>query len=213
MVSFVREHGQVRQRGHGLQAQVGQLGLLFRLGACKQKRLLCIGAHVGLLDADFFGVGDDNVERAAPDDGDLLVAVAREGELEAGRKGLVHAGRQQLVVRHVGQFAQRAQDGFAGREDERVLHKRAFGVFHGHGKFGGHDGAHQNGFARTHGQREDVAGVVQRQGFAQAFQMVVADKLVVFTHPLDQGAVVVLGFLEQLFIDAHGVESVGQVFK
>ena len=44
-------------------------------------------------------------------------------------------------------------------------------------------------------------------------RMVVADKLVVFTHPLDQGAVVVLGFLEQLFIDAHGVESVGQVFK
>ena len=213
VVSFVREHGQVRQRGHGLQAQVGQLGLLFRLGARKQTRLLGIGAHVGLLDADFFGVGDDDVERAAPDDGDLLVAVAREGELEAGRKGLVHAGRQQLVVRHVGQFAQRAQDGFAGREDERVLHKRAFGVFHGHGKFGGHDGAHQNGFARTHGQREDVAGVVQRQGFAQAFQMVVADKLVVFTHPLDQGAVVVLGFLEQLFIDAHGVESVGQVFK
>lgn len=96
----------------------------------------------------------------------------------------MHARRQQPVVRHVGQLAQGTQDGFAGRENERVLHKRAFGVFHGHGKFSGHDGAHQNGFARAHGQRQDVAGVVEREGFAQAFQRVLANESVVGLYTL-----------------------------
>ena len=133
----------------------------------------------------FFGVGDDEVEAAAQGDGNAFVAVARESEFEAGGKGLVQPGREQAVKRNVGQLAQGTQDGFAGREHQRVFNKWAVGIFQCQGKFGGDDRAHQNGFSRAHGQRQDVAGVVESEGFAQGFQPVLAYKSVVGFDPLN----------------------------
>jgi hypothetical protein len=60
---------------------------------------------------------------------------------------------------------------FSGREDKCVLHKRAFRILKRHRKLGRDDASHQDRFPRTHGEGEDVAGVIQRQRFAQAFEL------------------------------------------
>ena len=186
MVGFIREYGQVRQRGNGLQTQVGQGRGFFVFGAGKQAALRGV-AHGGFLDADFFGVGDDDVEAAAQRDGNGFVAVAREGELEAGGKRLVQPRGEQAVKRNIGELAQGAQDGFAGCEHQRVFNKRAIGIFQRHGELGGDNGAHQDGLAGAHGQRQDVAGVVEREGFAQGFESVLAYEGVVGLEALQDG--------------------------
>ena len=149
-----------------MQSQIGEFAR-FLVARSSEQTGLPGAVACGLLDADFLGIGDDDVEAAAVNDGDGFVAVAGERELEAGRECFVHTWRQDPLVRHVGQFTQRAENGFTGGEDERVLHERAVRVVLRHCKFGGDDGAHQDGLACAHCEREDVARVVERERFAQ----------------------------------------------
>ena len=205
VMRFVREHRQMRQRGNGLQSQIGQRGGFFVLDAREEAVLRGI-AHSGFLDADFFGVGDDDVEAAAQRDGDFLGTIAGEGELEAGGKGLVQAGRQQSLEGDVGQLAQRAQNSLAGREEQGVLHERAVRVFERHGEFGGDDGAHEDGLARAHGQRQDIAGIVEREGFAQGLQPVFFNKRIVGFQASDDLVQTGVGnqFRQRFGVEAHG---------
>ena len=165
VVRLIREHGQMRQRGDGLQSQIGQFASFFVARTCEQAGLPCAATR-RFLYADFFRISDDDVETAAVNDRDGFVAIARECELEAGSECFVQARWKDAIVRHVGQFAQRAEDRFAGGEDERVLYERAVRVVLRHCKFGGDDRAHEDRFACTHRQRKDVARVIERKRFA-----------------------------------------------
>src|SRR5690606_497364 len=121
-------------------------------------------AHGPGADGDLLGVRDDQVEAAATRDGDVLLAIAREGDLAARLEWLVEAWRQQVLVADAAQLAQALDDRLAWREDERVLHERILGVgiLDGHRELGRHDRADQDRFPRPHGERQDVARVVER---------------------------------------------------
>ena len=64
--------------------------------------------------------------------------------------------------------------------------------------------------ARTHGQPRGCSWRSPASGFAQTFQMVVADKLGCSRTRWIKAPVVLAS---RTTFDAHGVESVGQVFK
>ena len=201
----------MRQRGDGLQAQVGQFGRLLILDAAEQPVLGTIFRR-RFLDAYLLGVGDDDVEAAAPGDRDLLVAVAGESELQARSEGFVEARRQETLIGHICQLPQRTENRLAWCKDQGVFDEWAVGIFEGKREFGGDDAAHEDGFARAHGQRQYVARIVERQRFAQAFQTMLLDERIVRRQALQQGI--------QTFVSnqrdnlrrsqAHGCASVAQ---
>ena len=88
---------------------------------------------------------------AAPHDGDLLVAVAREGQLLVAANGLCMRGGSSLSGA-TGQFAQCTEDGLARAKISAFWNERAVQRTHGHGELGGHDGAHQDRLAGARGQ-------------------------------------------------------------
>ena len=75
----------MRQRRDGLQPQIRKLLCLFVL-VTGEYAALTGESNRGLLNADFFGFGDDDVKAIAQRDRSVLVAVPSEGELEAGRE-------------------------------------------------------------------------------------------------------------------------------
>ncbi len=105
----------------------------------------------------------------------------------------MEARRQDALVGDVGQFAQGTEDGLARREDQRVLDEGAVGILLREREFGGDDAAHEDGLARAHGEREDVAGVVQRQRFAQAFERILTNESVVRPYFFQAGVDTLVG--------------------
>ena len=84
-----------------------------------------------------------------------------------------------LLVSIGGQLAEALEDRQARREDQRVLDEGAGAVgvvLQRQGELAGDDRADQHRLARAHGQRQDVAGVVERQRLVDALQPVALDE-------------------------------------
>ena len=179
VVGFIRKHGEVGQAGDGLEATIGEvvasfIGLRFGENAFQ---IALADAFLG--DADFLRVGDDDVERIAADDRNVRIAVAGEDEFHRGGEVLEETRWQDPVERHRGDLAQRAHDREARSEDEGVLDEGAVGIFERHCELGGDDGTDEGRFPRTHGKGENVAGVVEGDGFAEAVELVGGDECIV----------------------------------
>ncbi len=213
MVGLIGEDGQLRQAGNRLQAQVCHFGLGFVFFFPVEERSQ-ISLPDGLfLDTDLLGVGDDHIPRAAARDGDIGVAVAGEGQLEGGGKGLIHARRQDGFILHLRQLAQAFDDGLAGGEDQRIFHEAVIGILLRHGELGRKDRADQDRLARAHGQRQDVAGVIQGQCLAHGFQPEFFYEAPVTFDGFDQRLQVVIGAAEGVVRDAKRFEQVFLFWK
>ena len=166
MVRFVGEDAEVGKAGNGLKTKVSDFSACF-VFLVRVEQVAEVALADGLfLDADFFGVGDDNVERAAFDNGDVALAVAGKNEFYRGRELLEQPERQDAVIGDGREFAKRTENCGARREDESVLHERPVGVFKRHRKLCGDNRSDERRFACAHRQSEDIAGVLQRHRLA-----------------------------------------------
>jgi hypothetical protein len=148
---------------------------------------MAVGA---LLYAYLLGVADNKIVSTTTDDGQILLALLSEGYLVGGVKRTVQARGQDFLKWDVGELTQAFKDSQAGGKDEGILNEGAvvFGmVFKSHGEFGGNDGPDENGLASAHGQGEDVAGVVKRQGFVDGLELVTLNEFAAFADFLPQG--------------------------
>ncbi len=69
--------------------------------------------------------------------------------------------------------------------DEEAVRVR---LLQGQGKLGSDDGAHENGLARPHGQRQDIARVVQDESLPEGLHGITVNEGIVPLHAGDNGS-------------------------
>lgn len=118
---------------------------------------------------------------------------------------------QQVAEADAAQLAEGLDDGLAGRKDQRVLDERRIriGILERHGEFGRDDGADEDRLPGTHGQRQDVAGVIERQGLAEAFEFVLADEVVIGPDSVNQAFVADVQRDVLVRVQSEGAEPIG----